>query len=231
MEDHTLLKDAILPLDDEPSHARRPKKMRALERFNAILDATAYLLAERPDEDISLAQIAEKADIPLASLYHFFPNRNAAFVALAQRYHKTIRGNSNSAQIPRPATWQGYISERQKIGARFLNDNPAALRLFMGAGVSVDVRNTDLAGNLELAQTRTKYLRSVFEMPTLRDLEEKVAVSIALTDGIWALSYSLHKHITDAFLQESITTTILYLRRYLPEVLEPLPPGAKEDAL
>lgn len=200
--------------------ARRPKKNRALERFDAILDVTAQLLAELPNEDISLAQISEAAGVPLASLYHFFPNRNAAFVALAQRYHATIRANSTDISTPAPSSWQAYVSGRQRVGAAFLNANPAALRLFMGAGVSVDVRNTDLMGNQELAKVRAAYLRAHFEMPTLRDLEARIAVSIALTDGIWALSYSLHKRITDELLEESIATAILYLRRYLPEFLE-----------
>lgn len=199
---------------------RVPKKRSALERYHFLLDVTAKLLAERQDEDISLSDIAEQAEVPLPSLYHFFPNRNAAFVALAQRYHETIHQNSVGTQVVVPETWQDYISDRQKIGSRFLNDNPAALRLFMGAGVSVDVRNTDLQGNLELAKARASYLRTVFELPTLRDLERRIAVSIALTDGIWSLSYSLHKQITDDYLSESISTAIMYLRRYLPEVLE-----------
>jgi AcrR family transcriptional regulator len=206
--------------EQQPGAARRPKKNKAIERFDAILDVTARLLAELPDEDISLAQISDAAGVPLASLYHFFPNRNAAFVALAERYHTIIQANSSSANTPPPTTWQAYIEGRQRVGAAFLNDNPAALRLFMGAGVSVDVRNTDLVGNQELAKVRAAYLRAHFEMPTLRDLESKIAVSVAITDGIWALSYSLYKRITDEMLEESIASAILYLRRYLPEILE-----------
>jgi len=198
---------------------RSPMRKRGRERLHLLLDATADLLAERLDEDISLAQIAERADVPLASVYHFFPNRGAAFVALAQRYHAEIAARATAPVHPPPETWQHYIASSQKAGAAHLNRNPAALRLFMGAGVSVEVRNTDLSGNAALAKQRTAYLRATFDMPKVPDLEKWVAVSIALVDGVWALSYSLHRSITPEYLQESIRCSVAYLRCYLPEVV------------
>nr|QDP24732.1 TetR/AcrR family transcriptional regulator [Bradyrhizobium cosmicum] len=199
---------------------RSPMRKRGRERLHLLLDATADLLAERLDEDISLAQIAERADVPLASVYHFFPNRGAAFVALAQRYHAEIAARAMAPVHPPPPTWQHYIANSQKAGAAHLNRNPAALRLFMGAGVSVEVRNTDLSGNAALAKQRTAYLRATFDMPKVPDLEKWVAVSIALVDGVWALSYSLHRSITPEYLEESTRCSIAYLRCYLPEVVE-----------
>jgi AcrR family transcriptional regulator len=196
-------------------------RKRGLERLQLLLDVTADLLTEAVGEDISLAQIADRAGVPLASVYHFFPNRNAAFVALAQRYHQVLGASARAPIDPVPATWQDYIANRQRHGAAYLNANPAALRLFMGAAVSVEVRNTDLWGNAELARLRTAYLRSVFEMPNIPDLENRVAVSIALVDGIWALSYSQHRMITPEYLAESIRSAVAYLRCYLPEVLAP----------
>lgn len=198
---------------------RAPMRKRGLERFSLLLDATADLLAELVNEDISLAQIAERAGVPLASVYHFFPNRNAAFVALAQRYHAELGASARAPVEPPPETWQDYIANRQRHGAGYLNANPAALRLFMGAGVSVEVRNTDLNGNAELARLRAAYLRATFDMPNIPDLEDKVAVSIALVDGIWAMSYSLHRQIAPRYLNESIRSAIAYLRCYLPEVV------------
>lgn len=210
-------------IDNDTASHRVPMRKRGVERFELLLDATAQLLAERPDEDISLAQIAERADVPLASLYHFFPNRNAAFVALARRYHAALHEPGLENEATRPSRWQDVVESKQRIGAEYLNKNPAALRLFMGAGVSVEVRNTDLSGNAELARGRAEYLNRMFHIPYVRDLEKRIAVSIALMDGIWALSYSVHRSITNEYLEESIRASILYLRCYLPEFLEPRP--------
>lgn len=211
--------EAVTSSSDSNGPVLKAMRKRGVERFHRLLDATAELLSQRPEDDISLAQIAERAAVPLASVYHFFPNRNAAFVALAKRYHAEIAASTRSPILPVPATWQDYIARRQRTGADYLNANPAALRLFMGAGVSVEVRNTDLHGNADLARARTAYLLETFEMPNIADLEDKVAVSIALVDGIWALSYSQHGQITDAYLEQSVRAAVAYLRCYLPEIL------------
>lgn len=208
-------------IDEDSRNGKTQMRKRGIERFNTLLDATAALLSELPDEDISLAQIADRAAVPLASLYHFFPNRNAAFVALAKRYHVLLNELALSEPEERPARWQDVIEYKQRNGARFLNDNPAAQRLFLGAGVSVEVRNTDLSGNAELARNRAEYLNRMFEIPKMPDLEKRLAVSIAVMDGIWALSYSIHRSITDEYLEESILTSTTYLRCYLPEFLQP----------
>lgn len=206
--------------ETEPGLYRPPTRRRGIDRFEALLDATAWLLAERFDENISIAQIAEKAGVPLASVYHFFPSRNAAFVALAQRYQTQLHELALREQVPPPTRWQDIIEDRQRAGARYLNENPAALRLFLGAGVSVEVRNTDLRGNVELARSRAALLRDTFEMETMAGLEKWLAVSVALVDGIWALSYSLHGRITDEYVEEGVRCAVLYLRSYLPEILE-----------
>lgn len=214
-------------LSDKDRHsARFPTRKRGVERFDLLLDATASLLAEKLDDDISLAQIADRAGVPLTSVYHFFTNRNAAFVALAQRFQVQIHAIGLGELNPVPKTWQEVIESRQRLGARYLNANPAALRLFMGAGVSVEVRNTDLSGNAALARGRTEYLMRTFTIPPMPDFEKRVAISIALMDGIWALSYSIHGYITDEYVTESARSSIMYLRCYLPEYLE-LRPGLR----
>ena len=203
----------------------RKLRKRGVKRLETLLDATAYLLEQRQDENISLADIAARADIPLASVYHFFPNRNAAFVMLAERYHRQIADQVTAPIVPRPQSWQEVVTYRQRRGSAYLNANPAAQRLFLGAGVSVEVRNTDLNGNASLARFYADLFCRYFEISQSAALEDMMANSIALMDGIWALSYSRHGRITDAFLTESTRASIAYLRCYLPEHLKPRPEG------
>ncbi|WP_398468289.1 TetR/AcrR family transcriptional regulator [Tardiphaga sp.] len=184
-----------------------------------LLDTTESLLADSGNEDVSLAQIAEAAAVPLASVYHFFPNRNAAFVALAQRFHAELRARAQERQNPPPPSWQEHLAYTQRRATSYLNDRPAALRLFMGAGVSVQVRNIDMEGNAHISRRRAEEFDLYFDMPRIPELETRMATVLAMSDGIWALSYSIHGRITDAFLQESTRAAICYLRCFLPEVI------------
>ncbi|MFK4810974.1 TetR/AcrR family transcriptional regulator [Devosia sp. ZW T5_3] len=205
---------------------RRPLRARGVKRVEVLLDATEHLLAYSHNDDISLATIAEQAGVPLPSVYHFFPNRNAALVALAGRYHRDLANLARQPLDPEPSEWQDLIRMRQRNGARYLNRHPAALRLFMGAGVSVEVRHLDLRGNAALAVSRAEDLRQRFDCSGLLNLEFWLAVSIGIMDGIWAISYAEHGTIEDVYVAESSRAAIAYLRCFLPEQLAPRPPNA-----
>lgn len=195
-------------------------RRRGVERRNHILDATEIQLAARDASEISLADIAAQAGVPLASVYHFFPNRNAAFVALALRFNEEIyRRSIEPLADPEPATWQELLEMKHRRAADFQNSRPAALRLFLGAGVSVAVRNADLTGNARIALSRARFFEAYFHMPVIPRFVEHLEIGAAAMDGIWALSYGRHALITDAYRQEATAATIAYLRRFLPEIL------------
>jgi AcrR family transcriptional regulator len=65
---------------------RTPTQHRSRKRVDDILDAVAELLVERGFEAITTRLIAEKANIPVGSIYQFFPNKFAVFNALAHRF-------------------------------------------------------------------------------------------------------------------------------------------------
>lgn len=207
----------------------RAMRRRGIERLNLLLDATERLLEEHADEDISLAQIAEAAGVPLPSVYHFFPNRNAAFEALALRFNEEIyRRSIQPLTGPEPQTWQDLLEMKHASGAAFQNSRPAALRLFLGAGVSVAIRNSDFSSNARIARSRVRFFEAYFHMPFIEDFATKLELAAAANEGIWALSYGRHGYISVPARQEGTATAIAYLRRYLPEILprKPLTPEA-----
>lgn len=200
-------------------HSGRAMRKRGIERVNLLLDATERLLELHGNEDISLAQIAEAADVPLPSVYHFFPNRNAAFEALALRFNDEIYQRAIQPLAQTPDSWQELLKERHIRAAAFQNSRPAALRLFLGAGVSVAIRNSDFSSNARIARSRAKQFDAYFHMPIIEDLPLKLEMAAAANEGIWSLSYGRFGSITEEFRREGTATAIAYLRRYLPEVL------------
>ncbi|SFU49973.1 transcriptional regulator, TetR family [Methylobacterium sp. 174MFSha1.1] len=214
--------------DTTPERPARPLRRRGVARLNLILDATESLLAENGAGDISLADIAAAAGVPLPSVYHFFPNRNAAFVALALRFNEEIyRRSIEVLADPEPQTWQELIDRKHCRAAEFQNGRPAALRLFLGAGVSVAVRKADLTGNARIAVSRARMFEAYFRMPVIPDFVAHLEIAAAAMDGVWSLSYGRHGLVTEAYRREATAATIAYLRRILPEILprRPLDPA------
>lgn len=62
-----------------------PVQARSRQRIDAILDATASLLAADGAEAVTTSAIAREAGTTPATVYHYFENRLAVFAALARR--------------------------------------------------------------------------------------------------------------------------------------------------
>lgn len=196
-----------------------PQRRRGVVRFEHLLDATEALLITHPEDDLSLSLVADQAGVPLPSIYHFFRNRNAILAALAERFHAQLADLARQPLTPRPERWQDIVRRRQIAGATFLNQHPAALRLFMGAGVSAEVRNLDLRGNASLAATRAAEFRHWFDCRAIPDLQHHLAISVGVMDGVWAISWSQHHCITDSYREAATQASVAYLRTILPEDL------------
>ncbi|MBR8640881.1 TetR family transcriptional regulator [Streptomyces tuirus] len=64
---------------------RAPVQRRSAERLTRILDACADLLDEVGYDDLSTRAVAQRASVPIGSVYRFFGNKRQMVDALAQR--------------------------------------------------------------------------------------------------------------------------------------------------
>lgn len=65
---------------------RQPKQTRSQERVHHILDVAEQLFVELGYEQTTTRAIATRAQVPVGSLYQFFPDKTAIVQALADRY-------------------------------------------------------------------------------------------------------------------------------------------------
>ncbi|MFJ8887323.1 TetR/AcrR family transcriptional regulator [Streptomyces sp. NPDC102402] len=68
---------------------RVPVQQRSADRLARILDAGASLLDETGYEQLSTRAVADRAGVPIGSVYRFFPNKRALVDALAERNLQT----------------------------------------------------------------------------------------------------------------------------------------------
>jgi|SRR5687768_8562936 len=64
---------------------RVPTQERSKKRVEAILDAAAEIFVEVGYDSATIDSIAERAETSVGSIYQFFPNKEALFIALAER--------------------------------------------------------------------------------------------------------------------------------------------------
>jgi AcrR family transcriptional regulator len=70
---------------------RIPKQARSQQRVNLLLDTAAQVFAEVGFEAATTNLIAAQANVPIGSLYQFFPSKEAILDALAARYAEEMQ--------------------------------------------------------------------------------------------------------------------------------------------
>ncbi|WP_030247920.1 MULTISPECIES: TetR/AcrR family transcriptional regulator [unclassified Streptomyces] len=73
------------PVPHATSLRRAPVQRRSAERLTRILDACADLLDEVGYDALSTRAVAQRAEVPIGSVYRFFGNKRQMADALAQR--------------------------------------------------------------------------------------------------------------------------------------------------
>lgn len=69
---------------------KTPKQRRSEHTVDTILEATAQLLVEVRDTDITTNEIAVRAGVSIGTLYQYFPNKTAVMGALARQERNVI---------------------------------------------------------------------------------------------------------------------------------------------
>ena len=206
---------------------RRPSQQRSRLRFEKLLDAADALLADRETTQVGLYDIAGAAGVPPASVYHLFPTKEAAFVALGERYLNGLNAHiTEAAPIGQLRRWQDLVSLELYRAVEYYNDRKVMLKLFYGANVIADVRLLDVRNVAAASASTYDRMNKLFEMPYLYDADTKYAALIGIYDGIWMTSYARHGRITPAFARESELAGIAYCETFLPAVIPLRAPGS-----
>ncbi|TIT62757.1 MAG: helix-turn-helix transcriptional regulator [Mesorhizobium sp.] len=96
---------------------RRPKQERSRERIDAILSTTMRLIGEKGIDAVTMKEVGMLAGGPIATVYHYFPNKSAILAMLYERFSEVSR-----------ARFGAIIAEIQGLGDvtgaadRLLND-------------------------------------------------------------------------------------------------------------
>lgn len=72
------------------STRRRPTQWRARQTVEAVLDAVIRILKREGTGAVTTNRIAEVAGVSIGSLYQYFPDKRAIFVALHERHIEQI---------------------------------------------------------------------------------------------------------------------------------------------
>jgi len=205
---------------------RKPSQARGMAKFKKILDAAHVLIGQKLDEsfsvhEISLYDIASQAGVATGSVYHFFPNMDALYVALVEFYDEQF-AEIIRQPIPSDKTdnWQDILITHTGSCRKFANSHKAALWLIMGPGRTWQSKQVDTLGDIQIAQAMVESHREYFALPTNPAAEKILHYAIRVLEGFWELSYQMNGYVNDEFAAEADKAMISYIKLYWPQHLE-----------
>jgi AcrR family transcriptional regulator len=202
-----------------PAAPRKPRA-RSQARIDAILDAARALLAAEGVASLSIYSVAERAQIPPSSVYHFFASVPALLEALTADVHAAFRAALQApidhAQLNH---WRDLsrIVEQRMLG--IYSKDAAARQLILAQHGLTEVTQADRQHDLELGDLMYEVFNHHFEVPALPGDVAVFALALELSDRVYARSVQQHGQITPRMEEEGMRVFDAYVGLYLPAFL------------
>ncbi|MEU9659732.1 TetR/AcrR family transcriptional regulator [Streptomyces chartreusis] len=192
---------------------RAPVQRRSAERLTRILDACADLLDEVGYDDLSTRAVAQRAGVPIGSVYRFFGNKRQMADALAQRnlerYTARVTERLEGAggggwRVAMDAVLDEYIAMKRTAPGFSLVD--------FGNQIPVGTRGEP---NHRVADRLTELLSGYLDREPDEDLRRTFLVSVETADTLVHLAFRVAPEGDDRILAEARELLRAYLARVL----------------
>jgi AcrR family transcriptional regulator len=143
-----------------------------------ILDVTMGLLRQQGLEALSTARIAERAGVPIGSVYQYFPSKEAIFVELAARKFQAV-DTAFAAGFARDLErmeWRRALERALDASVNAFRDDPAYVAVWRAARSSPAFRSLALAYDERFAAA----LEAVPLVARVRPARRRAAVRTAI---------------------------------------------------
>ncbi|KMM84771.1 DNA-binding transcriptional regulator, AcrR family [Pseudomonas taetrolens] len=203
-----------------PRATPRKSRARSQARIDSILDAARTLLAAEGVASLSIYSVAERAEIPPSSVYHFFAGVPALLEALTSDVHAAFRACLQTpVEHEALSTWRDLSQRIEQRMLAIYSEDAAARQLILAQHGLTEVTRADRQHDLELGQLMHALFMRHFELPVLPQDVDVFALAMELGDRVYARSIQLHDCITPRMAEEGLRVVDAYLGLYLPPFL------------
>ena len=202
-----------------PATARQPRAS-SQARIELILAAARELLSSQGFAGLTIYAVAERAEIPPSSVYHFFASVPALLEALTADIHAAFRDCLlQPVEHAELRSWRDLSRViEQRMLAIYAGDSAARQLILAQHGLS-EVTQADRQHDLELGRLMQALFDRHFPLPQLPADIDVFALAMELGDRVYARSVQLHGEITPRLAEEGMRVFDAYLGLYLPAAL------------
>ncbi|WP_439345981.1 TetR/AcrR family transcriptional regulator [Vacuolonema iberomarrocanum] len=198
---------------------RKPKQARSLERVERILDVADALFVEGGYAAATTKEIAAQAEVPIGSLYQFFPDKAAILDALAARYTDLLNQRLQALGTPEMARFSlsDYVEQLTEGVEQFFVEYPGYRAIFME--ITATMPEVDEATDAQLIETIAAILP---KSDAALDEEDRKMIAFVLVKAMGNLlwrSLGQAPQFRQRLVLETQRLAFHYLKSYFPETL------------
>lgn len=203
--------------DKDSTTPTRPPvvQRRGVERRRAILDAAEALLAEQGYEAATLKAIGERAGIPTASMYHYFPDRHQVDAELLQHHVRQLDAILNGVlENPGPGTLEGIADALIDAVLAYFRSHRSCTELwFVGRNETLDA----LVRSFDEAQAERLWLLLVERNLIAADTPRHVAqIAFEVANRLFDVAFRRSPDGDDVTIDEGRRMLTAYFQTYAP---------------
>ena len=174
---------------------RRPKQERSRERIDAILATAKRLIGEKGIDAVTMKEVGALAGGPIATVYHYFPNKSAILATLYERFSDVTRARQHEII-------EGIDGLESMIAAsdRMLDDyydriagDPAILDLQHAIQADKALQNLDIAETHHQAKVFCDRVAHLLQPPRREEFRRMVFLFFQLAGGVVGLALTQDK--------------------------------------
>lgn len=194
---------------------RAPVQRRSAERLTRILDACADLLDEVGYDALSTRAVAQRAGVPIGSVYRFFGNKRQMADALAQRNLERFSERvAERLKEARQGDWRAAMDAVLDEYLAMKRTAPGFSLVDFGNQIPVGTRQGE--PNTRVADRLTDLLSGYLDRAPDDDLRRTFLIAVETADTLVQLAFRVDPE-GDA---QVIAETRELLRAYLARVLD-----------
>lgn len=187
-----------------PPLRNAPAQQRSHQRLERVLDAAESVLARHGAAAFTTTRVASVAQLPIGSVYRFFPNKEAIAEALAVRYWSDfadrvarVAGTDAAAPLEDPV---GAVLDALASGFR---TNPGFLALWYGGLRTERIRDATRPARDVIATSIERILARHWPSVSPRDRETVAAMVVLAGDGLLREAFRTDRRGQARVLEES----------------------------
>ena len=154
-------------IDASKASCRRvPQQPRSRKKVTTILNTAMRLFQESGMDQVSMREIAREADMPIATVYQYFPNKQAIVRQIWENYTSAIdrllETELGSLRVePTSQTVQRVVDRIEDSMADYYRRNPAFAEIRRCVDATPDLRRLNLEDTLKVADLIKSVILSV----------------------------------------------------------------------